>query len=154
MRICEDNQSINYWFVGQQSKVHMMSHTHDVSQVHCCTVKTKLVIKPAKQIASVLWTRYITIHKSIQIMQTVSRRIKWSSYGLCMHSQLPNSFLLDFFYWSLHLDNVLSFWIFWSIGQINNTSLAWVWFALQVVQHKELKCVPPEFIVSFIPGNP
>ena len=37
----------------------------------------------------------VTIHKSIQSIQTVSRRIKKSSYGLCMHSQLPNSFLLD-----------------------------------------------------------
>ncbi len=50
----------------------------------------------------------ITTHKSVQIIQSVSRSNKRSSYLLCIHSQLVHSFLLDFFFWRLHLGNVAS----------------------------------------------
>ena len=107
---------------------------HDVLQVHWCTVKTKLVITYSTSKTKCLSSmNKVTIHKSIQSIQTVSRSIKWSSYGLCKHSQLPNRDLLDFFFWSLHLGNVLKFkdmtdMTIWNTGQIINVSHRWVWF--------------------------
>ena len=114
VRICEDNHSINYWdwFANQQSKVHMMSHKSIDAQSKQ-NQQNKFPLLYDSMIN-------VKIHKSMQSIQSLSRSVKPSSYSLRKHSQLPNMFLLDVFFWSLHLGNVLKFkdMTIWNTGQI------------------------------------